>query len=208
IGAIFAHEKRFWDGGVRSASGWSAQTLGGVAGKVLGIAGMGAIGAEAAKMAQAVGLKVVALTKGSALAVPGVTRAESLADLFSQSDHLVLTMPLTDETRGIVDSAMLSTARPGLHLINVARGALIDQEALIMALDAGHLSAATLDVTEPEPLPPGHALYSHPKVRLTPHVSGSCEAGEARTSSLLCENLTLFLAGLPIPYTLARNRGY
>lgn len=208
IGAIFAHEKRVWSGPIRSHEDWTFRPLGGVAGKVLGIAGMGSIGSEIAHMALAVGLKVMALTRGSEIGIPGVARAESLDALFAAADHLVLSMPLTEETRKLVGAEVFASAKPGLHLINVARGGLIDQEALIVALDAGQIAAATLDVTEPEPLPAGHPLYAHPKVRLTPHVSGSSEDTDARTSRLLCSNLELFLSGHAIPATLSRGRGY
>jgi len=208
VGAVFAHEKRFWDGPVRSRQAWELQPLGGVAGKMLGIAGMGSIGSEVAKIALGVGLRVTALTRSSDIGMAGVERASDLHALFAACDHVVLTMPLTAETRNIIGADCLRASKPGLHLINVARGGLIDQEALITALDAGTLSAATLDVTEPEPLPEGHPLYTHPRVRLTPHASGSSEDTDARTSRLLCCNLDLFLAGRPLPYTISRGRGY
>jgi len=208
VGAVFAHEKRFWEGSVHSQEEWQMRPLGGVAGKTLGIAGFGSIGSEVAKIARGVGLRVIAVTRSSSIEAEGVERAADLAELFAACDHVVLTMPLTPDTRGIIGRTLLSAVKPGLHLINVARGGLIDQEALIEALDAGNLSAATLDVTEPEPLPKGHPLYDHPLVRLTPHVSGSCEDTDGRTSRLLCNNLELFLAGKPVPNTIIRDRGY
>jgi phosphoglycerate dehydrogenase-like enzyme len=78
---------------------------------------------------------------------------------------------LTAATHRLVDARLLDQAKPGAHLINVARGGVVDQDALMAALDAGRLGFATLDVTDPEPLPDGHALWTHPHVRLTPHVS-------------------------------------
>ena len=103
------------------------------------------------------------------MGMDGVQQAEGLEDLMASSDHLALVAPGTEATRHVVNAHTLALARPGLHLINVARGSLIDQQALVEALDAGRLSWASLDVTEPEPLPEGHPLYTHPKVFLTPH---------------------------------------
>jgi len=208
IGAIYAHEKRFWDGPVRSPEAWKHKMLGGVAGKTVGIAGMGAIGEEVARTARAIGMQVKALTRSSSIAMEGVEAVASLPELFAQVDHLVLALPLTPETRGSVDAACLAQARPGLHLINVARGALIDDVALVAALDAGKLSAATLDVTAPEPLPDGHPLYTHPLVRLTPHVSGMAENTEQRLAERLAHNLDCYMAGEPVPGVVERGRGY
>jgi hypothetical protein len=81
---------------------------------------------------------------------------------------VVLAAPASAETRHVVNRQTLAAAKPGLHLINLARGTLVDQQALLQALDSGRLALASLDVTEPEPLPPGHPLYRHPKVRLSP----------------------------------------
>ena len=124
------------------------------------------------------------------------------------SDHLVLALPLTEETRGVVNAEMLATAKPGLHLINVARGPLIDQEALVAALDAGTIAAATLDVATPEPLPAGHPFYSHPAIRLTPHVSGMSEDNEDRLTARLLDNLDRFLEGKPVPGIVDPVRRY
>ena len=96
-------------------------------------------------------------------------RGLSLAELLATSDHLALVAPGTEATRHVINAASLAHARPGLHLVNVSRGSLIDQTDLLAALDAGRLGYASLDVTEPEPLPSGHPLYTHPRVYLSSH---------------------------------------
>jgi|TARA_A100001391_G_scaffold205447_1_gene206381 phosphoglycerate dehydrogenase-like enzyme len=208
IGTIYAHEKRIWDGPVRSAQAWHHKMLGSVQGKTLGIAGMGAIGKLVAQTALAVGMKVCALTRTSKVSLDGVETVNSLDNLGERSDHLVVALPLTTQTRRIFNSDFFKKAKPGLHIINVARGALIDDQALIAALDAGYVGAATLDVTDPEPLPSGHALYNHPKIRLTPHVSGMSEQAETRLSDLLKQNIDTYVAGDVVSGVVQPDRGY
>lgn len=136
--------------------------------------GFGAIGSALAIRAQALGIRVIATNhSGKPFYVPGVERAKSLPALFAESDHVVVAAPATAETHHLVDAQLLSHAKPGLHLINIARGSLVDEQALIAALDAGQLERATLDVSQIEPAPANHPFYSHPKVRLSPHVSPS-----------------------------------
>src|SRR5690606_11871055 len=152
--------------------------------QTLGIAGYGAIGREVAKRAQALGMDVLALRRGGAAVAPdtGVRAVASVEDLLGASDHVVLALPITPQTRHCINARSLAHAKPGLHLVNIARGALVDQPALLQALDSGRLSGATLDVTDPEPLPEGHALYHHPRVHLTPHVSWAAEGSAALTA--------------------------
>lgn len=197
IGAIFAHEKQFWDVRARSVEQWRHRTLGAVAGKVLGIVGLGAIGEEVARLAGRLGLDVAAFTRSAGAEIPGVRSIADLDRLMAIADHLVLAVPLTDQTRRMVDRRLLAQAKPGLHLINVARGAIVDDAALIEALDGGRVAAATLDVTDPEPLPAGHPFYDHPRIRLTPHVCGMSEDHEERLSACLLGNLDRYLAGEP-----------
>ena len=154
----------------RSRQEWRRTPAPALAGSTLGLFGFGGIGQALARRALALGLRVRATRRQpGALGMDGVQQAEGLEDLMASSDHLALVAPGTEATRHVVNAHTLALARPGLHLINVARGSLIDQQALVEALDAGRLSWASLDVTEPEPLPEGHPLYTHPKVFLTPH---------------------------------------
>ena len=98
-------------------------------------------------------------------------------------DHLVLAAPDTPETHHVIGPATISQLKRGVHLVNIARGGLIDQDALRAALDDGRVARATLDVCDPEPLPAGHWLYTHPKVRLTGHLSWSSPRGSSRWSA-------------------------
>jgi phosphoglycerate dehydrogenase-like enzyme len=208
IGALFAHEKRFWDGPVSARSAWSHKMLGSVTGKTLGIAGFGSIGQHVARLAVPLGLRVSALTRTKTVSVQGVHALSDLETLMSVSDHVVIAMPQTPETHRVFNAALFAKAKPGLHLINVARGTLINDDDLIAALDNGLIRAATLDVTAPEPLPEGHAFYSHPRIRLTPHVSGGSEDGDQRLATYLAQNLRDYLAGQPVTGRVERERGY
>lgn len=117
-------------------------------------------------------MKVVVNRRGYWDSAPeGVTPSPSPEAMFAQADHVVVAAPLTDQTQRLIGSKLLSHAKTGLHLINISRGGLVDQDALLAPLDAGVISAATLDVTTPEPLPDGHRLYSHPNVLVSPHIS-------------------------------------
>jgi len=97
-----------------------------------------------------------------------------------------------------VDASSLALARPGVHLVNIARGSLVDQEALRRALDDGTVARASLDVTDPEPLPAGHWMYDHPNVFLTPHASWTGPPLFDRATELFCDNLERYLAGEPL----------
>lgn len=179
-------------------------------GQTLGIAGYGAIGREVAKRAQALGMDVLALRRGGADVAPdtGVRAVASVEDLLGASDHVVLALPITPQTRHCINARSLAHAKPGLHLVNIARGALVDQPALLQALDSGRLSGATLDVTDPEPPPEGHALYHHPRVHLTPHVSWAAEGSAALTAHKFLANLTRYVEGLPLEDVVDPARGY
>lgn len=176
--------------------------------QTLGIAGYGAIGQAVARRALAFGVRVLTWCRRRRDAGDGTLPAPALATLLAQSHHLVLALPITPQTRGIIDAALLAHARPGLHLINVARGALIDHDALRQALDDGRLAAATLDVTDPEPPPEGHWLYTHPRVRLTPHVSWA--AGDTQRATVLKfqDNLSRYLTAQPLADVVDVARGY
>jgi phosphoglycerate dehydrogenase-like enzyme len=152
---------------------------------------------------------VLALRQSQApFEVEGVEAALDIHDLFARADHLVLAAPLTSATRHIVNSAVLASAKPGLHLINIARGGLLDHGALLEALDSGAIGLASLDVTEPEPLPDGHLLYTHPRVRLSPHTSAISSNSRHEIADSFLANLERFLNGLA-PENLANvQRGY
>jgi phosphoglycerate dehydrogenase-like enzyme len=172
VAAMFAAAKQLPSLWVQGPAQWKHTSLGMLNGATLGLVGFGAIGSAIAQKALALGMRVKA-SRRSATPFPlqGVEAATSLEELVAASDHLVLAAPATAETRHLIDAQVLSHAKPNLHLVNIARGTLVDQDALIAALDEGRVALATLDVTDPEPLPAGHPLYTHPKVRVSPHTA-------------------------------------
>lgn len=153
---------------------WVPKFLGSLIGAKIGVIGYGAIAQEFIARALPFGPAIrVYRRSGAPSGDPRIEVRSDLNDLLTWADHLLVAAPLTPDTKGLLSDAALQNARPGLHLINVARGELVDQEALIRALDAGQLGHATLDVTTPEPLPEDHPLLWHSKVTVTPHISWS-----------------------------------
>ncbi len=118
-----------------------------------------------------------------------------LDDLLRRSDHLVVAAPLTAATTGLLGAEAFAKVRAGIHLVNVARGGIVDTSALIAALETGRVGFASLDVTDPEPLPPGHPLWAAPNVRITPHVAWSSPRTGQRIFALFADNLARFARG-------------
>ncbi|MGH8448281.1 D-isomer specific 2-hydroxyacid dehydrogenase family protein [Pseudomonas sp.] len=193
LAAIFAAAKHLPDIWVKDAQ-WQFTALRPLKGTTLGILGFGAIGERLAQKALALGINVVALRQSQAPFSSGVETAKDIHDLFARADHLVVAAPLTEATRHIINREVLGNAKPGLHLINIARGGLLDQEALLEALDNGQIGLASLDVTEPEPLPDGHPLYSHPRVRLSPHTSAISTRSQHEIADAFLANLERYLS--------------
>ena len=155
---------------VRTRQGWRRTEAPALAGSTLGLFGFGGIGRALARRALVLGMRVLAVRRQPGpLGMDGVEKVDGIEALMAASDHLALVAPGTEETRHVINDRTLALARPGLHLINVARGSLVDQQALLTALDEGRLGWASLDVTEPEPLAEHHPLYVHPNVLLTAH---------------------------------------
>lgn len=199
LAAIFAAAKQLPKVWIERAEHWQQRPLASVAGSTLGLFGFGSIARELAPKAQALGMQVLALRRSAQpFEVPGVEPVADLHQLFARADHLLLAVPLTEQTRRIIDANVLASARPGLHLINIARGALIDQPALLQALDTGHIALASLDVADPEPLPAGHPFYRHPRIRLSPHTSANSPRVYLNIARLLGRNLQHWGAGLPL----------
>lgn len=209
LASILRVQLRLVERRAQRADDWRLSEAPGLAGSRLGIFGFGGIGQALAHKALALGLQVSALRRSEApLGLPGVQRAASLEALLQTSDHLVLAAPGTADTRHLINEAALAQAKPGLHLVNVARGTLIDQDALQRALTSGTVGWASLDVTDPEPLPAGHWLYTHPRVWLTPHTCAISPQVQHTLVDKLLRSLDAVLAGQPPESLIELARGY
>ena len=167
-------------------------------GQTLLLIGVGAIGAEIARLARAVGVQVVGVRRRPRTPVDPVDELhppEALGALLPRADWLVVACPLTDSTRGLIDAAALARLPRGAHVINVARGAIIDEPALIAALQRGHVGGAYLDVFASEPLPSESPLWELPNVLVSPHDSATSGGNAARVSELFLENLDRWFRG-------------
>jgi phosphoglycerate dehydrogenase-like enzyme len=210
LAMMLAFEKRLPGSWIeRPPERWNQAELGGLAGRTLGLVGLGGIATAVARRALAFEMRVRALRRSDAPSpLAGVEIARDLADLAASADHLVVAASATPETRHLVGREALAAAKPGLHLVNVSRGSLVDQEALREALDAGRVARASLDVCEPEPLPEGHWLYAHPRVRLSPHISWSAPGALERLFATFVENLRRWREGAPLAGQVDLARGY
>ncbi|MDY0006767.1 MAG: NAD(P)-dependent oxidoreductase [Spongiibacteraceae bacterium] len=187
---------------------WHFANLASLAGQRLGLVGLGAIGTAVARRARAFDMQVSALVRRPRALPEGVAAAGSIEALLAESDYLVLAAPATPATHHLLNRRTLAAARPGLRLINVARGSLVDHDALRQALDSGTVATAYLDAVEPEPPPAGHWLYSHPQVRLSPHVSWSEPGAMAVLEQLFYANLERYWRGEPLAGLVDQQAGY
>jgi phosphoglycerate dehydrogenase-like enzyme len=173
---------------------WSPSTERSVVGARVLVVGAGDIGRRIGRMLEGfdVDLTYVARTPRD-----GVRSTDELPQLLPDADVVVLVVPVTDETRGMVDAAFLAAMKDGALLVNAARGVVVDTGALLAELTAGRLRAA-LDVTDPEPLPEGHPLWSAPGLLLTPHVAGAVPETNARAAAVVVDQLRRVLDGAPL----------
>ena len=166
-------------------------------GATLGLVGLGRIASRVATAAQALGMEVVATDPFVASSPIDGVELVPLDELLGASDVVSLHAPSLPSTRHLIGDRTLALMKPGAYLVNCARGGLVDQDALLAALDSGHLAGAALDVTEPEPLPSGHPLLEHPRVIVTPHIASATAAGRRRLYEHAIENALAVLAGRP-----------
>ena len=166
----------------------------GLAGRTVLIVGHGAVGAAVEARLAGFDVRVLRVARSAREGVHAVTALDGLLPL---ADVVVLTVPLSAETEGLVDAARLALMRPGALLVNVARGAVVDTPALLAAVQEGRVRAA-LDVTDPEPLPPGHPLWTAPGVLVTPHVGGGTEESLEAARALVGRQLAHWAAGEPL----------
>jgi phosphoglycerate dehydrogenase-like enzyme len=195
---------------------WKVPVAAELRGRRTGVLGLGDIGSRTARLLDAFGARVRGCRRGAGggpegLQVPGISAVygrERMEEFLTGLDVLVVAVPLTEETAGLIGSAELALLRPGAVLVNVGRGPVVDEAALVSALRAGRLAGAALDVFAAEPLPASSPLWSEPGVLITPHSADATAETDQRCLELLLDNLTRFGAGRPLRNVVDPARGY
>jgi phosphoglycerate dehydrogenase-like enzyme len=209
LAAMLAFEKHLPDVWVREPpEQWAMADLGGLEGRTLGLIGAGGIATEVARRGLAFGMRVCFVRRTDAPPPLAAMERCTLPAVLAAADHLVVAAPSTPATRHLLGAEALAGVKPGVHVVNVSRGSLVDQAALVEALGDGRVARATLDVADPEPLPAGHPLYGHPRVRLSPHVSWSAPGALGRLVDRFVDNLRAYVAGEPLAGVVDRVAGY
>lgn len=174
----------------------------------VGVMGIGAIGSLCARRIAALGFPVIGWSR-TARSIDGVTclsGVSRLKEFLGISDILVVVLPLTADTNGILNRDTIAYLPRGGFIVNLARGALINEPSLVAALDCGQVGGVLLDVTQTEPLPPNNSLWTHPKVKLTPHIAGLTNPKTAVAT--VVENIRRLRKGMPLDCVVERARGY
>ena len=192
---------------------WEAFRTASLQAKTIGIIGLGSIGREVARLSRAFGMTVITTSRTGGQAESGVDvdrilPKDQLPRLLAESDFVVLSLPLTGETKGLVGEKELRAMKPTAYLINVARGEIIDEAALVRALEQGSIAGAGLDVFATEPLPADSRLWELPNVVLSPHVSGNIEDEFELATDLFVDNLKRYLQGDRLRNVVDKERGY
>ena len=215
VGAILAFAKGFPQAQIaKREHAWRPFWPQEVEAKTVGILGMGAIGARVAMLCRALGMRVLAMRRSAEGRRKGEGDVDELfgpgelAYFLAQSDYVVVAVPLTAETRGMIGEPELRGMKNNAVIINIARGAVIDEEALVRALREGWIAGAALDVFQQEPLSAESELWELDNVILTPHISGGTPRYMERAVDLFCDNLRRYLDGQPLRNVVEPGRGY
>jgi phosphoglycerate dehydrogenase-like enzyme len=189
---------------------WSRVTSGTLFGSTVGIVGCGGIGRALIELLAPFRTRVLAITR-SGTPVPGAAETltpDRLDDVLAASNFVVIGAPSTPDTRHLIGARELKLMRPDAWLVNIARGALIDTDALVEALRAGEIGGAGLDVTDPEPLPDGHPLWDEPRALITPHSANPLYLLVPRLAERVHDNVRRFIDGWPLEGVIDVERGY
>ncbi|WP_327633797.1 D-2-hydroxyacid dehydrogenase [Kribbella sp. NBC_00482] len=211
LGAVIANAKdslRSFD--LQRGRRWQHRETRSVLGAKALVVGTGAIGRETARLLRAAGLEVRGagrVARGDDPDFGEIVASSNLPAEAGWADHLVIAAPLTAATRGLVDTAVLGAMRPGAHLVNVARGPIVDETALLAAVRGGRI-AATLDVFDDEPLPPDHPFWDAPNVTVTAHMSGDVIGWRDTLADQFATNVRRWLAGEPLLNLVDKKLGY
>ncbi|HVD31609.1 MAG TPA: D-2-hydroxyacid dehydrogenase [Methylomirabilota bacterium] len=193
------------------ASDWKEQQHQELRDATIVVYGMGSIGGEIARLASAVGMRVIGVRRKAGPSEPGIDRvvaADRLAEVVGEADYLAIAAPLTSATRGAISREVISRMKPTAWIMNIARGAIVDEPAMVEALQAKRIAGAALDVFTTEPLPKESPLWTLENVIITPHHSGSSPRAGERTLALFAENLRRYKAGEPLMNRVDFEAGY
>jgi phosphoglycerate dehydrogenase-like enzyme len=184
-----------------------------IRGQSLGIFGYGDVGRAVASRAHALGMKVLALRRRPELSredpyVAQIFSPDQKHQMLAQSDYVVVTMPLTPESRGLIGEREIEALKPGAVLINIGRGPVVEEAALIRALERKRIRGAALDVFDVEPLPPGHPFYRLDNVLLSPHSADNTTGWKERSMQVFLENFERFQRGEPLVNVVNKKLGY
>lgn len=181
-------------------------------GMTLGVVGLGRVGREIARRGQAMGMRVLGVRRSpkgpDEVPVDGLLGPRDLPRLLAEADFVVLIVPHTAETEGMIGPRELALMKPTAVLINIARGAIVDEPALVEALRGGRLGGAVLDVAATEPLPPDSPLWEMPNVLISPHSASTADTENAKLTALFCENLRRHIRGERLANVFDRQRRY
>jgi phosphoglycerate dehydrogenase-like enzyme len=212
LGAVIAHAKDSRHSlDLQRRHEWQHRETRSTTGARALVVGTGAIGREIARLLRAAGLQVRGAGRIARADDPDFGEVVASGHLSAEvgwCDHLILAAPLTEETRGLVDAAVLSAMKPDAHLINVARGAIVDESALLAAANEKRIGAATLDVFTDEPLPAEHPLWDAPNVTITAHMSGDVVGWRDTLAAQYAANVRRWLAGEPLLNVVDKKLGY
>lgn len=196
------------------SNGWRPEVVEprvtGLAGTTVAIVGAGGIGRRASELLVCFGASVIAVNR-SGSAVPGAVRtvpAHLLDDIWGDVDHVILAAPATDATRGLIDAKVLAKLSSASWIVNVARGPLIDNDALIDAASAERIAGALLDVTDPEPLPDEHPLWNTPGILITPHIANPPQLLGPALNERIRENVARYAEGRELLGVIDLDAGY
>lgn len=193
----------------RQAHRWGHHTMAELAGSTVLVVGLGPVGLEVARLAKAFGMRVVAVNRHGRTDCPYVDEirtARFLGDLLPVAHSVVLTLPSTEQTRGLIGSAAIGRMHSGAVVVDVSGGGVLDEEALVQALQQGKLSGAALDAFATEPLPADSPLWGLPNVLISPHTAGRSERDDERVVDEFIENLRRYLAGTELRNTVTATR--
>lgn len=212
LASVLAHDKQLHRSEALQRQGiWQHRELTRTGGSRAIVVGTGGIGRATARLLRAIGMQVQGAGRTPRDTDPDfgtVFASDELAARVGDADHVVLAAPLTEATRGILDAEVLAAMKPSAHLVNIGRGSLVDEPALIDALRDGRIAAASLDVVAVEPMPADHPFWQMENVHVSAHMSGDVHGWRDELADQFLANLDAYIAGTPLNNVVDKDRGY